>query len=207
MLIMKNLYKKLFEIQHSGLTFKKTADNPFFHSKYLPLDELVGGLLPTLKKQGLLITHSTHEKFVVTSVIDIESGELVSSAFPLQEGIDPQKIGSAITYARRYNIGQIFNIITDEDDDANASVASPEPRHAFIPTKTMQHTTAQFGTMFCPVCKVDAAISKKTGKPYCPNFKNHEKGVYISLIPKPTENEIDFGQSLDEDIDVLKMGL
>ena len=204
---MKNLLKKLHKIQGLNLTFQKTEENPFYHSKYLPLEELQKKINPVLQDNGLVVFHYTKNSCVITEVADVDSGESITSEFPLQAGLDPQKVGSTITYAKRYSIGQIFNIITDEDDDANASVASPEPRHAFIPTKTMQHTTAQFGTMFCPVCKVDAAISKKTGKPYCPNFKNHEKGVYISLIPKPTENEIDFGQSLDEDIDVLKMGL
>ena len=120
---MKNINKKLFDIQCENLVFKKEADNPYFKSKYLALDDLLTGLKPVLEKYKVLITHSTHEKYVVTSVIDIESDEFVSSAFPIQEGIDPQKVGSAITYGKRYNLGQIFNIITDEDDDGNKASA------------------------------------------------------------------------------------
>jgi hypothetical protein len=37
------------------------------------------------------------------------------------ESNDPQKLGSCISYAKRYNLAQIFNIITDRDDDANAA--------------------------------------------------------------------------------------
>jgi len=46
---MKNIYKKLLDIQKLGLTFTKNAENPFFKSKYLDLDDLNKGLMPTLK--------------------------------------------------------------------------------------------------------------------------------------------------------------
>lgn len=124
---MQKIHKKLFEIQSKDLVFKKEAENPFFKSKYLTLEALLTELKPILKEYNLLITHSTHSNCVVTSVIDVESGEFVSSAFPLQDGIDPQKVGSAITYGKRYNLSQIFNIIADEDDDGNkASVVKPK---------------------------------------------------------------------------------
>lgn len=116
---MKNITKKLFEIQKLGLTFTKNAENPFFHSKYLDLDKLNKGLMPTLNTKGMLLLHRTSDKCVVTEIIDVESGESISSLFPIPESIiDPQKMGSVITYAKRYNIGQLFNIITDKDDDA-----------------------------------------------------------------------------------------
>jgi hypothetical protein len=55
-------------------------------------------------------------------VIDTDTTEKIESRFPIPETItDPQKMGSAITYAKRYNIGQLFNIMTDEDDDGNAT--------------------------------------------------------------------------------------
>lgn len=208
---MKKINEKLFIIQSKGLKFKKTADNPFFHSKYLPLDELIETLLPILTELRLLITHSTHEKYVVTSVIDVDSDELISSAFPIPEGLEPQKVGSVITYAKRYNLSQIFNILSDEDDDSNASATPQTARHEVLTPKTTQYATPaqkpSLGTQFCPACKIDAVISKKTGNQFCPNWKNHEKGVYISLVPKPTKNEIDFGASLDNDIDAINAGL
>lgn len=129
---MENIYKKLFDIQHSGLSFKKTAENPFFKSKYLPLEELVETLLPALKKENLLVVHSTNEKGVNTKIVDIENGESIESTFPLNPNLDPQKIGSAISYAKRYNLGQLFNIITDEDDDGNATT---KPRIETSPAK------------------------------------------------------------------------
>src|SRR3990167_1767245 len=118
---MKGLYKKLFEIQGMSLRFEKSADNPFFHSKYLPLEDLQAKLNPTLQEKGLLVVHALQSGHVVTAVIDTEDDQKIESMFPIQAGIDPQKVGSAITYGKRYNLGALFNIITDEDDDANTT--------------------------------------------------------------------------------------
>lgn len=210
---MKNLLKKLHKIQGLNLTFQKTEENPFFHSKYLPLEVLQKKLNPILDSNNLVVYHYTENKEVKTVVADVDSGEALISSFPIQENLDPQKVGSTMTYAKRYNIGQLFNIITDDDDDGNTS-ATPQnaPRADF--KQKMANTTSSTQTstqnetrdMFCPVCKVDAKVSQRTGKPYCPNFKKHPEGTFIPLEPKPSEREIQFADSLDE-IDRVNMGL
>jgi len=121
---MKNLFKKLAEVQKEGLVFKKSAENPFFKSKYLPLDELQKTLVPALEKHNLIIYHHSKDNTVITVVVDVETGETLESTFPIQAGLEPQKVGSTISYAKRYNIGQLFNIITDEDDDGNTTTES-----------------------------------------------------------------------------------
>jgi hypothetical protein len=120
---MKNLYQKLFKVQ--GLSMKKDAENPFFKSSYITLDQIVNTLSPLLEENNMLVLHRTENKEVVTSILDIESGEAIESRFPLIESNDPQKIGSCITYAKRYNLGQLFNIITDKDDDGNKAAELP----------------------------------------------------------------------------------
>lgn len=118
---MTKLYKKLSDIQKEGLVFIKSAENPYFKSKYLPLDELQRTLAPALEKHNLLVYHYSEDNTVITVVADVETGEMLESSFPIQAGLDPQKVGSTISYAKRYNLGQLFNIITDEDDDGNAT--------------------------------------------------------------------------------------
>ncbi len=111
--------QKLFEIQNSKMSFVKSADNPYFNSKYLPLDKLLKQLQPVLEKHKLLVYHQTEDGTIRTILQDMETMETIESRFPLIPDIEPQKVGSAITYAKRYNIGQIFNIITDADTDGN----------------------------------------------------------------------------------------
>ena len=40
---------------------------------------------------------------------------------------DPQKMGSAITYAKRYGLQAMFGIPADEDDDGNKANEAPKP--------------------------------------------------------------------------------
>ena len=122
---MEKLYKKLYDIQEENNVFKKDADNPFFKSKYLSLEGLMEDLRPILTKHKLLVLHQTMNREVVTKVFDTENNAGVGSSFPLPEDLTPQKLGSAITYAKRYNLSQIFNIITDTDDDGNKASAKP----------------------------------------------------------------------------------
>lgn len=122
------IHAKLFEIQKKHLAFEKDTSNPFFKSKYVSLDSIVEKVTPLLDEQKLLALHYTQEKHVVTEIIDTEDGTSVKSAFPLIESNDPQKLGSCISYAKRYNLGQIFNIITDRDDDANAASGNDDKK-------------------------------------------------------------------------------
>ena len=118
---MKKLAEKLYDIQERELSFEKKSDNPFFKSKYLSLEDLTKTIRPILKEKKLLIFHYGDGQNIVTVIRDMESDEELESKFPIQQGIEPQKVGSAITYAKRYNLGQLLNIITDIDDDGNAT--------------------------------------------------------------------------------------
>jgi len=118
---MKNVLSKLMEIQKLNLAVKKDEKNPFFKSSYISLDNLVSTLTPHLNAKGLLVYHYTDNKSIVTVVADVDTAEIVTSSFPMIESNDPQKLGSCISYAKRYNLGQLFNIITDRDDDGNTA--------------------------------------------------------------------------------------
>lgn len=165
---MKNLYAKMFEIQ--GLSVKKDAENPFFKSKYMSLDNILQVLTPILNKNKWLLFHSTKNKEMVTTIYDLEHDEELSSNFPLIESNDPQKLGSCITYAKRYNIGQLFNIITDEDDDGNANEKpQQQPQQQVNKQVNKQVETAKqvMGDLGdCDNCGAKNAMSQK-GKKYC----------------------------------------
>lgn len=112
---------KLFEIQEMMLKYTKGAYNPFCKSKYIDLDSLLEKLLPICNEKKILIAHGGSADYWITQAVDVEDGSKVESWFPLPEGVDAQKMGAAITYAKRYNLGSIFNIVTDGDDDGNAA--------------------------------------------------------------------------------------
>mgnify|MGYP006268797261 CR=1 FL=1 len=122
---MKALLKALVGFQSECPAVKKSADNPFFKSKYATLDAIQHHIQPYLTKYGLVIVQKNitneHGLYVMTDVIESSTGELISSVFPIiVQKNTPQEYGSAVSYAKRYSLSGLLNlIIADEDDDGN----------------------------------------------------------------------------------------
>lgn len=58
--------------------------------------------------------------YCLTKVIHAPSGQWLSTRLPLGPSkMDPQSIGSALTYMRRYGISSLLGIVTEDDDDGN----------------------------------------------------------------------------------------
>lgn len=140
---MKNLYNKLLAIQNKWVQVSKDWVNPHFKSKYMTLDNIIETLAPLLKDQKLLVTHFIENQELVTRVVDVESGEQLDSSFGLL-ATDPQKKGSEVTYAKRYNLSALFNICSDEDDDANSVSGSNYAPPAFQNTPKAWEPTEWF---------------------------------------------------------------
>ena len=111
----------VFEIQKKWAAVKKDGKNPFTKSGYITLDNIIETLSPVRDELLILVYHYTQDDHVITVAHDTEDKTEVVSKFKLIESNDPQKLWSCITYAKRYNLGQIFNIVTDKDDDGNAA--------------------------------------------------------------------------------------
>ena len=75
-------------------------------------------LQPLLDKEGLVIFNMNIPWGVKTIVTDLDS--TISSEFTVENIQDPQQLWKVITYGRRYNLTSIFNILADEDDDAQS---------------------------------------------------------------------------------------
>lgn len=109
---------------------KKDSVNPHFKNRYASLSSVRAAITPTLSKHGLAVSqlnepHGEAGVCIVTMLIH-ESGEwLKSRLFVPASKKDAQGFGSAISYARRYALGGIVNIATDDDDDAETAVKTP----------------------------------------------------------------------------------
>lgn len=98
----------------------KTSTNPFFKSQYADLPSILDAIKEPLYDAGLVIVSIPDGDGLTTMLIHAESGEYISSiAIMRPTKNDPQSIGSAITYQRRYSIGSILNLNIDKDDDGN----------------------------------------------------------------------------------------
>lgn len=124
----------------------KTASNPYFKSKYAPLDAIVDATRPVLAKHGLAIQQMPifqDGMAGVTTTIIHKSGFSTSSTLllPLKD-ISPQGVGGAISYARRYALAAVCGLATEEDLDGNehASKTIEAPRPAIA--KVMDKSTS-----------------------------------------------------------------
>lgn len=102
----------------------KDSNNPYFKSKYADLASVVDSCRHELAANGLAVVQlptMREGKMVLEYMLMHSSGEWVSNELEMSPvKNDPQGIGSAITYARRYSLASIVGAAT-EDDDGNAA--------------------------------------------------------------------------------------
>jgi len=115
-----NINEKLFLLQQEIGTISKDTSNPFYKSKYFDINSLINQLQPLLKKYKLLLLQPIEEDLVYSKLICIDGTGAVLSALKLPEINDPQKLGSAITYYRRYTLASLLGLQA-VDDDANVA--------------------------------------------------------------------------------------
>jgi len=122
---IKNLAIALSKFQNEVKNPKNTADNPFYDSKYAPLQDVLNEVRPLLSKHGLSVIQSPSgdgQSVSITTLLLHESGEWIEFD-PLvlkAQKITPQGAGSAITYGRRYALSAILGISSEDDDDGNS---------------------------------------------------------------------------------------
>lgn len=142
------LADKLLTIQQKGVELQKTAINPHFKNKYVPLEEIIGAVVPLLNEHGIVLLqavgHYEGTPVLVTTLLDSEGGERFESASPLiLEKQTPQAVGSAITYMRRYALLSLLGLVADEDDDGNK--ASPQRRTRTVKPKATESAEEELG--------------------------------------------------------------
>ena len=122
---IKNIIPALLKAQASMGGAVKGSTNPYFKSKYADLGAVLEASKDLLNSNGITILqpHVTteHGDFVETLLIH-SSGEYVSSQtrIVVAKENDPQALGSAISYARRYSLQSLLSMPA-EDDDGNVA--------------------------------------------------------------------------------------
>lgn len=116
-------------------TVTKDRVNPFAESSYATLDAILGELLPKLNENKIMLSQSpvfeeaeNGLRIGVETTLFHESGQYLQYDpffMELEKGAKmnmAQSAGSVITYAKRYAVGAIFGISTDEDKDGVSKV-------------------------------------------------------------------------------------
>lgn len=119
-----NFYEKLSAVKAEVGRISKDSSNPFFKSKYFDINSLLMHVEPIIQKNGLLLLQPIQDGLVKSIIYDT-NGFSIESGIELTGITDPQKLGSAITYFRRYTLQSLL-ALQAEDDDANlASKKTP----------------------------------------------------------------------------------
>lgn len=115
----------------------KDSANPFFKSAYLSLSGAIEACRDALSVNGLAIVQALDggERLYLVTTLLHSSGEWINSHYPVAPvKNDPQGIGSALTYARRYSLMAMVGIAA-EDDDGEAATGRQAPN---VPAKPPQ---------------------------------------------------------------------
>lgn len=127
--VVNTVSQKLAKVQASIKSLNKDADNPYFNSKYVTLDQALDYVLPKLSEAGLSLTQATYvedDSIILTTTLS-DGVAVVNSMWPVGKLTDTQqKLGSAMTYARRYTLMGLVGLSANDDDDAEATMDRPK---------------------------------------------------------------------------------
>ena len=120
----QTIWYKLWKAKQEIEAVKKNAKNPHFKNNYADINALIDAVEPVLLKYNLILLQPIEHGHVVTRIIDCDSGSVyhaVESSMKLPEISDPQKVGSAVTYFRRYTLQSLLSLQAEDDDAQSAS--------------------------------------------------------------------------------------
>jgi hypothetical protein len=119
-----NIAAALVSAQKAMTGAVKDSKNPFFNSSYADLESVIGAVKGPLNANGIAILQPlaySGESAVITTTLVHSSGEWISSEIVIPKFSDMQKLGGAITYARRYSLAALCGL-PQIDDDGNSTM-------------------------------------------------------------------------------------
>jgi hypothetical protein len=110
------------KLHRAKLAIGKVTKNAMsHHSKYADLNAILSTVEPVLLENGLLLIQPIQGNSVCTQIVDIDSGAMLESCMDLPQGVNPQNMGSAITYYRRYTLQSALSLQAVDDNGEKAS--------------------------------------------------------------------------------------
>lgn len=129
----KALAQALIAVQRDMQPATKDAINPFCKNRYATFNSVMESCRDALLKHNIWLTqlpvpappeYGTSHIALLTKLTHADSGQWQASLTiaPLPKN-DPQGMGSALTYCRRYALTAMLGIVTEDDDGEAAKIA------------------------------------------------------------------------------------
>ena len=138
---LNELAAALVAAQAEFAAIPKTAENPFFKSKYADLATVISHTQPILARHGLAVSqHPTTldgEPALTTWLLHSSGQSLKDTMRLCAAKSDPQGQGAAITYARRFAYMAVLGLVADVDDDGQAATKAKQSKQHSLDTKLL----------------------------------------------------------------------
>ena len=128
---MGKFNKAYADLQNQITGVAKDGVNPHFGNKYTTLESVIDYLKPILNATGFTVMQSLDildgGQAVSTRLVHVESGEWIQSETicPVKDPTNPQHLGSAVTYLRRYQLKTVCGM-SEIDSDGNLAAGHSE---------------------------------------------------------------------------------
>lgn len=188
---VKGIMQAIFNVQQKVQPIKKTSEGQVGTRKYnyANLNDTWEAIKPILKEEELVIYQSpimnngvgNHFK---TTLHHLESGESITEIMQMiLQRDDPQGIGAAITYYRRYMITTMLGLITDDDNDAREHrLATADQKKQIVGALKM--TLPEVNTPM----EINQALETIVGK-HPSKIREDEASGFIDLIKSYKEDK------------------
>ena len=154
----KTLQTQLLEFQKKVNVIKKDSKNPHFKNTYASLTQIISEVKPLLSECGIVLTQPLINGNVSTFLT--YGSEVLESSLPLPVGLQPQPLGSAITYFRRYTLASLLALEIDDDDANEATKKEPVKPFQATATELPALDDKRFLKMLEAIAKGDTMIVK-----------------------------------------------
>ena len=178
---MSNLASALSKAQGEMSTASKNGFNPHFRSNFSTLEDLIEASRLALTKYGLSVCQYPHSDgdttYLVTKLKHASGQEEVSQVrIVLKDPSDIQKLGSAMSYLKRYAYASMCGIATSENEDDGNTISSPveQKKSEFI-------SAGQLGLL-----KARLSDKKELEKKICTHYKISS----LDQLPWKNMNEV-----------------
>lgn len=174
----------------------KTKAGGEYSYEYATLDAVLEAIRKPLAKNELSVVQvlvpTSQGKIALRTILGHASGEELVSDMPIVVESDDgrmrpmQSLGSAITFARRYSLQNIFMLAADDDDDGNDGQAFIQPKQRQAPPATKPAGRAQQSHNDPSLEVPPPSEPKNLGDQLIPFGGAQVKGKKLSSVPLET---------------------
>ena len=161
---IKQIAEALVSAQKEIRFAVKDSTNPHYKSKYANINSVIDAVKAPLNNNGIAILQSLSpsddNKLHLTTRLLHSSGEWIedTAVCPIQKQ-DPQGLGSAISYIRRYSISSLCALYADDDDGQSAALNAADYLQKIAHSQTLEELQSNYNFVMGEV-KNDRTLSK-----------------------------------------------